>query len=118
MVWGAAFPSYFLPMFRLLSYLFLLGLLTPAAFGQAPAARVQQATPACPAIRSTATMQTSTTTTARTKADGSPDMRYKENKTAKTTTVTGPTRKDGAADMRYKANKTTRTTTTKTTGRP
>ena len=40
------------------------------------------------------------------KADGTPDMRLKENKTkTKTVTVTGPTKKDGTADMRYKANK-------------
>ena len=38
------------------------------------------------------------------KADGTPDMRLKENK-VKTKTVTGPTKKDGSADMRYKANK-------------
>ena len=36
------------------------------------------------------------------KKDGSADMRYKANKTAK---VAGPTKKDGTADMRYKANK-------------
>jgi hypothetical protein len=36
------------------------------------------------------------------KADGTPDMRYKVNKTK--TVVTGPKKKDGTADMRYKAN--------------
>ncbi len=40
------------------------------------------------------------------KADGTPDMRLKENKSkTKTTVVTGPTKKDGSADMRYKKNK-------------
>jgi hypothetical protein len=39
------------------------------------------------------------------KKDGTPDMRYKENKTTKTTTPAGPTKKDGTPDMRYKANK-------------
>lgn len=39
------------------------------------------------------------------KADGTPDMRLKENKTKKAEPVTGPTKKDGTADMRYKANK-------------
>ncbi len=34
------------------------------------------------------------------KADGTPDKRYKENKTSE-----GPKKKDGTADMRYKANK-------------
>ncbi|KAA9036637.1 hypothetical protein FW778_18670 [Ginsengibacter hankyongi] len=49
------------------------------------------------------------------KKDGTPDMRYKENKVTKTTTHAGPTKKDGTADMRYKANKTktTKKTTTK-----
>jgi hypothetical protein len=45
------------------------------------------------------------------KADGTPDRRYKENKTAQTTLVAGPTKKDGTADRRYKANKTTKTAT-------
>ena len=41
------------------------------------------------------------------KADGTPDMRLKENKEkAKATpAVAGPTKKDGTADMRYKSNK-------------
>ncbi|GAA3993400.1 hypothetical protein GCM10022407_42060 [Hymenobacter antarcticus] len=39
------------------------------------------------------------------KADGTPDLRYSENKMTKTTT--GPRKADGTADRRYKANKTT-----------
>lgn len=42
-------------------------------------------------------------TTTKTKKDGTPDMRYKENKEAKKTA--GPTKKDGTPDMRYKSNK-------------
>ncbi len=38
------------------------------------------------------------------KKDGTPDMRMKENKVAKTTAV-GPKKKDGTSDMRYKTNK-------------
>ena len=38
------------------------------------------------------------------KKDGTPDMRYKENKEA--AKKTGPTKKDGTPDMRYKENKT------------
>ena len=38
------------------------------------------------------------------KADGSPDMRYKQNKGA-AAPVAGPKKADGTADMRYKANK-------------
>lgn len=41
---------------------------------------------------------------AKLKADGTPDMRYKENKETKVVTA-GPKKKDGTADMRYKANK-------------
>lgn len=43
-------------------------------------------------------------TGAKLKADGTPDMRYKENKTTKVV-APGPKKKDGTADMRYKANK-------------
>lgn len=38
------------------------------------------------------------------KADGTPDMRYKDNKMV-VPVVAGPKKKDGSADMRYKANK-------------
>ena len=38
------------------------------------------------------------------KADGTPDMRYKENKKV-ATVVISPKKKDGTADMRFKANK-------------
>ena len=37
------------------------------------------------------------------KKDGTPDMRYKENKEA--AKPAGPTKKDGTPDMRHKANK-------------
>jgi len=43
-------------------------------------------------------------TGAKLKADGTPDMRYKENKGTKVV-APGPKKKDGTADMRYKANK-------------
>lgn len=45
------------------------------------------------------------------KADGTPDMRLKENKAKAAAPVTGPTKKDGTADMRYKTNKTKKTST-------
>jgi|GEM_PF-723528 len=47
-------------------------------------------------------------TTAQTKADGSPDLRYKQNKTTTKTTATKATtkvKKDGTPDLRYKENK-------------
>ena len=40
----------------------------------------------------------------KTKKDGTPDMRLKENKEAAKPTA-GPLKKDGTPDMRYKANK-------------
>ncbi len=48
-------------------------------------------------------MNEKSTTTAHVKANGTPDKRFKENKTA--TQPAGPVKKDGSADMRYKANK-------------
>lgn len=54
------------------------------------------------------TMSTTATTTStaiktKTKKDGTPDKRFKENKT--TTVAATPKKKDGTPDMRYKANK-------------
>jgi hypothetical protein len=40
---------------------------------------------------------------AKLKKDGTPDMRFKENK--EKAKPAGPTKKDGTADMRYKSNK-------------
>jgi len=54
---------------------------------------------------------TKTSTSTKMKADGTPDMRYKANKTTSTTT-TGPMKADGTPDMRYKTNKTKVTTKT------
>lgn len=48
------------------------------------------------------------TTAAPVKADGTPDMRYKENKAVVKPAVAGPKKADGTADMRFKANKTTK----------
>ncbi|GAB3584732.1 hypothetical protein GCM10027345_32140 [Hymenobacter daeguensis] len=56
------------------------------------------------------TKTSSTSSSTHVKADGTADMRYKENKTTKTT---GPMKADGTPDMRYKANKTTVKSTTK-----
>ena len=51
--------------------------------------------------------KTDTTKTAtHLKADGTPDMRYKENKEAAKPKPAGPLKKDGTPDIRYKANKT------------
>jgi hypothetical protein len=61
----------------------------------------------------TAPAKTSTTTT-HLKKDGTPDKRYKENKTPPPQHL----KKDGTPDMRYKENKTKATTTPKTTTTP
>jgi hypothetical protein len=50
---------------------------------------------------SASTFQQKPATTQHLKKDGTPDKRFKENKTPK-----GPLKKDGTPDMRYKANKT------------
>jgi hypothetical protein len=51
---------------------------------------------------------------ARTKKDGTPDKRYKDNKEARATrepeAPAGPTKKDGTPDKRYKENKEARAT--------
>lgn len=39
------------------------------------------------------------------KKDGTPDMRYKENKEAAAAKPSGPVKKDGTPDKRYKENK-------------
>jgi hypothetical protein len=54
-----------------------------------------------------------TTAAGPTKKDGTPDMRYKANKT--TAKPVGPLKKDGTPDKRYKANKTPAATKTTTT---
>lgn len=52
---------------------------------------------------STTATTTNTTTKTKMKKDGTPDKRFKENKT--TAVTTAPKKKDGTPDMRYKANK-------------
>ena len=75
-----------------------------------PAASATTAKPAATtatAAKTTTTPQTAKVDKAQSgapkKADGTPDMRYKENKAKPATT--GPTKKDGTPDKRYKANK-------------
>jgi len=62
-------------------------------------------TKVAPAKTATQVSATKTTKVAPTKKDGTPDMRYKENKDAAKAAPVGPTKKDGTPDMRYKANK-------------
>lgn len=49
-------------------------------------------------------VKTEKASAAKLKSDGTPDMRYKENKNAKTEPVKH-LKKDGTADKRYKENK-------------
>lgn len=65
---------------------------------KAAGAKVEKAAPAAKAAAAPAAKAA-----APTKKDGTPDMRYKENK--ETAKPAGPTKKDGTPDMRYKENK-------------
>ena len=49
------------------------------------------------------------TNTKNVKSDGTPDMRFKENKNQKA--VSGPKKSDGTPDMRYKSNQPATPTT-------
>lgn len=79
-------------MKKLLSLVAMLAFVVSATFAQTPAKEKKA---------KVATAQTA----AKTKKDGTPDMRYKDNKQKTTAKPAGPTKKDGSADMRYKANK-------------
>ena len=73
----------------------------------APATATTKAVAAKP-VAATAKAKPAAMAAAPVKADGTPDMRYKENKTAAKPAVAAPKKADGTADMRYKANKTTK----------
>lgn len=65
--------------------------------------QMKKATVTDKAPKTTMSTTTNTTTKTKMKKDGTPDKRFKENKTAAVTTA--PKKKDGTPDMRYKANK-------------
>lgn len=119
------FPHLFLMkrIFSFLAALLVAGGLTAQA-QTAPATSTTQMSTSSSKMTTTKTAPAPTQTTRTTtttekgmmgvhkmKADGTPDMRYKSNKTT-TTSKTGPMTKSGTPDMRYKTNKTTTTTTT------
>lgn len=79
-------------MKKLLTGLLALFMGLSVTMAQTPATAKKEAQAA-----KTKTEQTAT----KTKKDGTPDMRYKENKAA---TAPGPKKKDGTPDLRYKAN--------------
>ena len=81
-------------MKKFLSLLLAATMLTSATFAQAKKQAAKTAAPA-PAA-----------TTAHAKKDGTPDKRYKENKTAAAApAATTHVKKDGTPDKRYKENK-------------
>ena len=95
-------------MKKLLSLIAIAAFGLSTAFAQTPAAKQvskkEVKTTTAPVKAGTKT-EAKTTTVSKVKADGTPDMRFKENKAKAVTKVAGPTKKDGTADMRYKANK-------------
>jgi len=101
-------------MKKLLSLIAIAAFGFTTAFAQTPATTKQAVkkevktttTPVKNGVKAEAKkVESKTTTVSKLKADGTPDMRYKENKAKAVTKVAGPTKKDGTADMRYKANK-------------
>lgn len=58
-----------------------------------------------PAGTSTVRKDSTAITQPGVKKNGTPDMRYKANKTGAKTLPAGPLKKDSTPDMRYKANK-------------
>ncbi|WP_231491111.1 hypothetical protein [Pedobacter sp. Leaf170] len=105
-------------MKKLLSLIAIAAFGLTTAFAQTPATKAPAKAIVKKEVKTTVTpvkvgakqeakkVEVKTTTTAtKLKADGTPDMRYKENKGKAVTKVVGPTKKDGTADMRYKANK-------------
>ncbi len=81
-----------------LSVLILIGLTT---FSQAQIKTTEKVKPA-PVSK---TAPAAKATIGPKKADGTPDMRYAENK-GKAAATTGPKKADGTPDMRYAENKT------------
>jgi len=81
-------------------------LLLAGTFGFTSASAQEKTTAKKPATAKTATNAKDSMAPGKTgmKKNGTPDMRFKQNKTAKTATA-GPLKKDSTPDMRYKANK-------------
>ena len=92
-------------MKKFITFLFALAISTSFVFAQdakkAPADKTVKTAPA-----KSEPAKTDAKASGPTKKDGTPDMRYKENKDAKAAEKpAGPTKKDGTPDKRYKANK-------------
>ena len=83
----------------IIALLFLAGTL-----GFTNAGAQQKATAKKPAASTTKAKDSALVKKTGMKKDGTPDMRFKANLTAKTAHI-GPLKKDSTPDMRYKANK-------------
>ena len=94
-------------MKKILLMLVMVCFCTSMIFAQTakPAAKTVAKKPATETKAAPAKAATPAKAAAPTKKDGTPDMRYKENKDAAKAAPAGPTKKDGTPDMRYKANK-------------
>lgn len=88
-------------MKKIFTLLFALTIATTSILAQATPAKPAQ--PAKKEEAKKATPATPAKPASKTKADGTPDMRFKENK-GKATPAKGPLKADGTPDMRYKAN--------------
>ncbi len=93
-------------MKKIVCILMSLLIMGTASFAQDKAGKPVKKAPATKTAAAPKTEEAPKTAT-KMKKDGTPDMRYKENKAA--AKPAGPTKKDGTPDMRYKANKAAKT---------
>ncbi len=91
-------------MKKILTFLVALVIGLNLSFAQADKKAAPKAAPKGTTAQKEPAKTTDKPAAGPTKKDGTPDMRYKENKEA-AKPAPGPTKKDGTPDMRYKANK-------------
>ena len=92
-------------MKKIICILISLMVFGTASFAQNKTDKAPAKKAAAPAAKdTTTTVATPAKPAAKTKKDGTPDNRFKENKAA--AKPAGPLKKDGTPDKRYKANKT------------
>ena len=85
-------------MNRIIAMLLAVMLMTGTAFAQK-----KGSTKATPAVEKADKKDAAKG--AKVKKDGTPDMRYKDNKAKPADKPAGPLKKDGTPDMRHKSNK-------------
>jgi len=86
-------------MKKILTAVFAFAIMSTASFAQ----KSKISTPKNPKAKTETPAQIPSAKTQ--KKDGTPDMRYKENKSIPATPNTKHLKKDGTPDMRYKENK-------------